>query len=439
MRDEFDQSIIDAVDSSGGRLAQTLQDLIRFESVVMSDPTKAGPGERLCQEYLEHRLVANAFTTELWEPDAEALLRKYADKPGAQRNRNFAGRPILAGTRRGSGGGKSILLTGHIDVVPPGEPTHWVYPPFAGTRVEDKIYGRGAVDMKGGVAAMLVAAEILHELQVPLSGDIVFSTVVDEEIGGMGTLAMADRGYRADAGILTEPTRNRVTPVCHGILWGKIILDGIAGHAELARRHWDQGGPVDAIGLLRFILAGIDVINERWRTDPKKNHALMELPNQIIVTQIKAGEHPSSVAGRAEIIIDVQYLPQEKDADGVGGNVKREIEEHIARISQVDPWLARNPPRIEWILDADCAEVAINHPIIDAFREASGKASQPFQLWGIGAHTDMGIPTELASTPTVNFGPGDPSQAHQPNESVSITDLITTTKIIALTIARWCH
>jgi acetylornithine deacetylase len=371
MRGEFDQRIIHAADSSGGRLVQTLQDLIRFESVVMSDPTKAGPGERLCQEYLERRLAANAFTTELWEPDAEALLRKYAGKPGAQRNRNFTGRPILAGTRQGSGGGKSILLTGHIDVVPPGEPTHWAYPPFAGTQVEDKIYGRGAVDMKGGVASMLVAAEILHELQVPLSGDIVFSTVVDEEIGGMGTLAMADHGYHADAGILAEPTSNRVTPLCHGILWGKIILDGIGGHAELVPRHWDQGGPVDAIGLMRFILAGIDVVNERWRTDPRKNHALMELPNQIIVTQVKAGEHPSSAAGRAEIIIDVQYLPHEKDADGVGGNVKREVEEHIARLSQVDPWLAQHPPRVEWILDADCADRSPDYQCLSPGERAS--------------------------------------------------------------------
>ncbi len=77
---------------------------------------------------------------------------------------------------------------------------------------------------------------------------------------------------------------------------------------------------------MRFILDGIDVLNERWRTDPRKNHPLMELSNQIIVTQVRAGEHPSSTAGRAEIIIDVQYLPSEKDADGVGGSVKREVE-----------------------------------------------------------------------------------------------------------------
>jgi acetylornithine deacetylase len=439
MRNETDERVSRAVEANVERLAQTLTDLIRFESIVMADPTKAGPGERLCQEYLERRLMAKGFETELWEPDAEQLLKKYQGKPGAQKGRSFAGRPILGATRKGNRRGRSILLTGHIDVVPPGEGTHWSYPPFEGARVGDTIIGRGAVDMKGGVACMLVAAEILAELNLPLSGDVVFSTVVDEEIGGMGTLAMADHGYHADAGILTEPTANRVSPLCHGILWGRIVIDGIGGHAELARRHWDQGGPVDAINLMRFVLAGIDLLNERWRTDPCKNHPLMELPNQVIVTQVKAGEHPSSAAGRAEIVIDVQYLPSEKDDNGVGGKVRREVEEHLARISQVDPWLSRHPARVEWILDADCSEVRPDHPLIDAFRDASEAASLPFELWGMGAHTDMGIPTDLGQTPTVNFGPGDPSQAHQPNESVSLADLVSCTKIIALTIARWCR
>jgi acetylornithine deacetylase len=438
MKKELERCILDAVDRSRERIAQTLQELIRFESIVMADPTKAGPGERDCQKYLERRLAATGFKTDLWEPDADSLLKTYRGKPGAQQGRNFGGRPNLAGTLSGSGGGKSILLTGHIDVVPPGELAHWYHPPFAGIREDDSIHGRGAVDMKGGVASMLSAAEILRELDVPLSGDILFATVVDEEIGGMGTLALADRGYQADAGILTEPTANRISPLCRGILWGKILIDGIGGHAELKPRHWNAGGPVDAIGLMRFILDGIDVLNDRWRTDPRKNHPLMELSNQIIVTQVRAGEHPSSTAGRAEIIIDVQYLPSEKDTNGVGGAVKRELEAYLAALSKVDPWLAEHPPRVEWILDADCAEVPADHSIISTFAEACAAASHPFRLWGIGAHTDMGIPTDLARTPTINFGPGDPSQAHQPNERVSIDDLVICTKIIALTIAGWC-
>ena len=439
MKNEVEKYILDAVDRSRERIAGTLQELIRFESIVKADPSKAGPGERQCQEYLRERLRAAGFETDLWEPDADALLEKYRGKPGAQTGRNFRGRPNLAGTSRGSGGGRSILLTGHIDVVPPGERSHWRYEPFAGAREGDGIYGRGAVDMKGGVASMLLAAEILKELNIPLSGDVLFATVVDEEIGGMGTLALADRGYRADAGILTEPTGNRISPLCHGILWGRILIDGIGGHAELKPRHWDAGGPVDAIGLMRFVLSGIDVLNERWRSDPRKNHPLMELPNQIIVTQVRGGEHPSSMAGRAEIIIDVQYLPSEKDADGTGGAVKREVETYIAKLAQVDPWLARRPPRVEWILDADCAEVKPDHPIMNIFAGACAAAAHPFRLWGMGAHTDMGIPTDLAKTPTVNFGPGDPSQAHQPNEHVSIGELVACTKVIALTIAHWCR
>ncbi len=98
MKQELERRIVDAVDRNRERIAQTLQELIRFESIVMADPSKAGPGERECQKYLERRLAAAGFKTDLWEPDAEALLEKYRGKPGAQLGRNFRGRPNLAGT-----------------------------------------------------------------------------------------------------------------------------------------------------------------------------------------------------------------------------------------------------------------------------------------------------------------------------------------------------
>jgi acetylornithine deacetylase len=287
--------------------------------------------------------------TDLWDPDGPALYAKYEGRPGANKGRTFEGRPNLAGVLKGKGDGRSIMLTGHIDVVPPGAPEHWMSDPFAPVISEGFVRGRGTIDMKGGVACMLMAIEILKEIGVILAGDIVFTTVVDEEIGGMGSLAMVDRGYRADAGIMTEPTANRIAPLCHGILWGRIIVDGIGGHAELTPNYWDGSGPVDAIQLCRQVLDGIDILNRRWQTDPVKNHPLMDLPNQITVTQIKAGEHPSSTAGRGEIVIDVQYLPHEKDEFGLGGHVKREVEAHLAAVCQADPYLRKpsNPGRLD--------------------------------------------------------------------------------------------
>ena len=208
----------------------------------------------------------------------------------------------------------------------------------------------------------------------------------------------------------------------------------------MAPNSWDTTGPVDAIWLCRQMLDGIDILNRRWRYDPRKIHPLLkDAPCQIIATQIKAGEHPASMAGRAEIVIDVQYLPSEKDEFLLGGHVKREVEEHVAAICHADPYLRKHPARIEWILDADCAEVPADHPFVAAMQEAVAAAGLSTKLTGVGAHTDTGIPTELGHTPTLIFGPGDSTQAHQPNERVSIDDLVACTRALALlTIVRWC-
>jgi acetylornithine deacetylase len=426
------------IDANADRIVQTLCDLIAFPSIVMADPTKAGPGERDCQHYLKGRLEALGMETDLWDPDGPALLEKYRGRPGAHEGRSFDGRPNLGGTLRGTGGGRSIMLTGHIDVVPPGPPEHWRTDPFVPTVLNGCVHGRGAVDMKGGVACMLMAVEFLKEAGVRLKGDVVFTTVVDEEIGGMGALAMVDRGFRADAGIMTEPTNNRIAPICHGILWGRLIVNGIGGHAELTPKSWDSSGPVDAVQLVRQILDGIDIVNRRWAHDPRKTHPLMDLPNQIVVTQVKVGEHPSSIAGRGEIVIDVQYLPSEKDEMGMGGHVRREVEEAIANICQADPYLRAHPVEINWILDADCAEVPADHPFVTTFQSAVEAAGGIPQLDGFGAHSDIGLPNGLGQTPTVNFGPGDPAFAHQPNEQVPVADLVACTKAIAFAMVRWC-
>jgi acetylornithine deacetylase len=118
--------------------------------------------------------------------------------------------------------------------------------------------------------------------------------------------------------------------------------------------------------------------------------------------------------------------------------VKREVEAHLAAVCQADPYLRKHPIRVDWILDADCAEVSAEHPFVTVFQSATSKAGLDPRLSGFGAHSDIGLPTGLGRTPTVNFGPGDPAQSHQPNERVAVRDLVDCTKAVALTIESWC-
>lgn len=134
----------------------------------------------------------------------------------------------------------------------------------------------------------------------------------------------------------------------------------------------------------------------------------------------------------------MQYLPAEKDEMGLGGKVKHEIEAHVAKVCALDPYLAKHPARVEWILDADCAEIPADHPFVSAFQQGVSDAALSPQLAGFGAHSDIGLPSTLGQTPTVNFGPGDPALSHQPNEHVPIADLVACTKAIALTLVHWC-
>src|ERR1700729_3562153 len=190
----LEKTITKAVEQCADRIVETLCDIVRFPSIVKSDPREAGPGERDCQLYLQKRLEALGFTTDLWEPDGPALYAKYEGRPGANKGRTFEGRPNLAGVLKGKGEGRSIMLTGHVDVVPPGASERWTSDPFAPVISEGFVRGRGTIDMKGGVACMLMAIKILKEIGVTLAGDVVF----------------IDRGRRGN---------RRHGVACHGRSW----------------------------------------------------------------------------------------------------------------------------------------------------------------------------------------------------------------------------
>jgi acetylornithine deacetylase len=408
-----------------------LQEMIRVPSINPYFGAEPG-GEAAVQDVIARRMERLGAAIERWEPSADALVA-YAGRPGYYAGRSFAGRPNQAATLRGAGGGRSLLLTGHIDVVPPG--AGWTVDPFAAVRKDGRIYGRGTVDMKGGIAAMIAAVEAVLGAGLRPRGDVIVGTVVDEEAGGMGTLDFTARGYRADAAILTEATNLAVAPLCRGILWGRIVVPGRSGHIELPQGDWRTGGAVDAIALARLYMDQIDNLNRDWAR--RKCHPYLPTPCQIYVAQVEGGEYPTAFANRAVITFNAQYLPAEKDEMGLGSRVKQEILEFVAAVAATDPWLRDHPPQVEWLIDADCGETPADHPFVQTCRGGLEALGYNPVIEGVSAHTDMGWFVEVG-IPTVNFGGGEMRVAHQSDESIGEDDLLATTAVIARTIVEWC-
>jgi acetylornithine deacetylase len=427
------------IDRHADDIVSYLQSIIRIRSVnpvfLDSKPIE----EKQCQEFIADTLRDTGFSEiDMWEPDPEDLRRKYLGKPGYTPNRAFENRPNLVARLPGSGGGRSMFLTGHIDVVNANpEEEDWIHDPWGGVVDGGKIYGRGSADMKGGVAAMIQAVRFIHRAGYRLKGDVLVGTVVDEETGSMGMLSLVDRGYRADAGIMTEPTDLRLSVLCRGIIWGRIGVTGRSGHIEVFQPDPSVGGAVDAIDKGCKLLAGLNDLNREWARRKEKRHPLLPRACEINVSMIRAGQHPSSYAENFEATVDIQYLPKERDENGLGGNVKREIEQRLNALAAADPWLKHNPPTFDWFVDADCSEVPITHPLVEICSESLADLGHNAQPLGSEFHTDMSLLTN-SSTPTINLGPGDPSIAHLTNEHITIAQLIDCTKIIARVLMQWC-
>jgi len=422
------------IDDNKSEVIALLQNLLRIPSVnPYFNEDEAYKKEGEAQEFLKKYLEQMGMETEFSYPDAEEL-KEYKDKAGYYADHTFDERPNLYAVLKGAGGGRSMLMSGHIDVVQRG--SKWTEEPFGGELKENRIYGRGAVDMKGGIAAMTAALKAILKSGFRLKGDAMIGTVVDEEAGGMGTLALVAKGYRADGCLITEPTHLNIAPLCRGILWGKLVIEGRAGHIELKQGDFRTGGAVDAIDKAYLYLEQFRRLNKEWAVT--KEHKYLPIPCQIHIAQFEAGEYPTTFANRAELTFNAQYLPCEKDENGLGSHVKRELEKFIHRVAQTDPWLREHPPVIEWLVDADCGETLDSETFFQTVRDSAMDVNPDSAVEGICCHTDMGWFCNVGM-PTLNIGPGDARLAHQADEYVETWELLTCTKMIASILMDWCE
>ena len=307
-----EQRVVDAVAAGRDELVALLSDLIAFDTTarVLGDGAR---DEAALQQYLGDRLGAAGAEVDIWEPATAEL------PPGPQipEGIEFDGRPQLAARFAGSGGGRSLILNGHIDVVESSPVEAWTSHPNRAEVRDGKLYGRGSCDMKGGVAAMTFAAAVLAREGVELRGDLTLCTVTDEESWGAGGLAAVAHGVAADACIVTEPSRLEAWVACRGSLIPQIVVEGRPGHSGLSQPHRLDGGAVNAFEKSLVVVDALRRLQDEWRGRGDSRHPHLS-PGDIIPCIVRSGEWAVTVPARAELTYHVAHLPAQADADGWG-------------------------------------------------------------------------------------------------------------------------
>jgi len=346
----------------------------------------------------------------------------------------YKNRPNVAAILKGTGDGNSICLNGHVDVVSPEPVEHWTYDPWGGEKVDDFIYGRGAGDMKAGVASIIFALQALKETNTKLKGDVFIETTIDEEDGGIGgCLYMRMTQPKADAAIIPEPGGNAIGVASAGVMYFRVIVTGIPAHA--AEAHYG----VNAIVKMVPIIEALKSLNIKRQKKIRYKHAEL-VPSMkgkattINIGVIKAGDWPSTVPALSILECRVGFPPGETRE-----MVINQIEETIRNASNKDPWLKDTPPKIEWFgWKASPHEQNPEHPFVQLLKRNARKISgiDP-NYYGGTAGLDARFFVHYG-TPAVTFGPFG-EKSHSTDERVSISSTLKTTEIILSTIMDWCE
>ena len=412
-------------------LVDLVRELIRFDTTTHA--LGAEPrDEAALQDMLGRRLRAQGGEVRVWEPDPASI----AGHPMMPDGFTFAGRPQLAACFRGTGGGRALLLNGHIDVIAAAPEDGWRHDPFAGVVEDGVVHGRGACDMKGGVASMVFAAETLARLGIELAGDLIVNTVSEEESTGAGGLAMA-RALRADAAIVPEPSSLGVWVACRGSLLPTITVEGRAGHAGLPPRAAEEGGAVNAIEKMALVLEAIVALRREWQQLPP--HPFLS-PADCVPTVVAGGEWIVSYPAACRLDCHIEYLPGQADEHGWGSLVEQEFSDWILQATAADPWLAAHPPQIEWLVGGvPPAEVPLDDPIVSTALGAARAVGRASELGGLENWHDGATLIVEAGIPSICLGPGDINVAHTVDEFVPVVDLVACAQAIAVTAMRYCR
>lgn len=372
------------------------------------------------------RLSGLGFDVDTWRLDL-AELRLDPDVPGteAPRTEGYGVVGVL-----GPGGVPALALQGHVDVVPPGDGATWPGgDPWSGAVRHGAVHGRGACDMKAGLAANVAVARALVRSGVRLERPFAVQAVVSEEDGGLGALATLRRGHTADAAVITEPTGGLVVVANAGALTFRLTVVGVATHAST--RHAGRS----AFEAFLPVHATLVTLERERNQRPDALFDGNPPPYPISIGPVRAGEWASSVPhvlvadGRLGVRLD-ETPEAARDA----------LERAVEQVCWTDPWLSDHPVEISWPGGQFASgHIDVAHPLVRQVQDAvrvtgGGRGALAAAPYG----SDLRLYSALSGIPTLHHGPGDVRLAHAPREQVDIAEVVATTRSLAVLAARRC-
>jgi acetylornithine deacetylase len=416
---DVEARVLDAVDAAWA------VDLLRRTIAVPS----VGGTDAECdvQHLVADELATLGCDVDRWQIDLAAAATA-PDAPGQEVVRTEAWGVVGTATAAETGH-PALILCGHADVVPAGDPALWPGDPFTPRLDGGAVHGRGACDMKAGLVASIAAVRALRDAGVRLVRPLAVHSVVGEEDGGLGAWATLARGHRGDVCVIPEPTDGAVTTAHAGALTFRLEVTGAAAHAAMR----DRG--VSAIELFDHVHRGLRELEAERQAGADPRFAGERYPFGISIGRLAAGDWASSVPDR--LVADGRYgvrLGEPVD------EARAVFEKRVAELCAADPWLAAHPVRIAWPGGAFASgELPPGSPLLPAVRaavaDAGGPADAPERA--VPAGTDLRL-YAAAGIPTLHFGPGDLHLAHGPDERVPVSELVTAARAFALLAVRTC-
>ena len=386
----------------------------------------AGGLEKEGQDYmirLFEEMGAEVKKDPMKERDIEACYHKYNE---GNLGHNQTDRYNVYARFPGKAGGRSLMFNGHIDVMPADETDEWTNPPFEPTIRDGKMYGRGTADMKGGLMASVMAVQLLKDAGAELPGDVLITSVCDEEGGGNGSMQAIMSGERADGVVVGEPTSDEMILAHMGFIFFRVEFEGKSCHS---------GGKRNGVSAIDKAVKVMNALNEKeheWLLTYK--HPLLPAPN-LNVGVIRGGNAGSTVAGDCMFETCVHYLPRLMSHD----QVVCEFMDVIHRVTKSDPWLEAHPPKVTIYQAGGGFEMEEADPFVESFKRAYRAArGKDVKVVGSPAGCDSRLWKNIAGCPTIQFGPGNLSECHGIDEWISIESYLQSILIYAELILDFC-